>query len=160
MYNSFLFVGTQIWNYIIDHLDIKVSLPKFKQLFKTHIHSNYFTFYYISFILFVSIISLINIINSSLLQQIVSFFPDKYVTLSLIFFFNCCNNSYEQIYVRLIWILYHIISIYIFFSYRFIIPTLTIPHRHSFRHSCNSPISLQYVTYALDIFFISLLVDK
>ena len=27
MYNNFRFVGTHIWNYIIDHLDIKVSLP-------------------------------------------------------------------------------------------------------------------------------------
>ena len=31
MYNSFQFVGTQIWNYIVDHLDIKVPLPIFKK---------------------------------------------------------------------------------------------------------------------------------
>ena len=30
MYNNFRFGGTQIWNYIIDHLDIKVSVPNFK----------------------------------------------------------------------------------------------------------------------------------
>ena len=103
MYNNFRFVGTQIWNYIIDHLDIKVSLPKeiliknysrhtFNQTIITSsydniIEANYFTFYYILLILFVSIISLINIINSSILQQIISSFPDKYVTLSVIYFF-------------------------------------------------------------------------
>ena len=51
-------------------------------------------------------ISLINIINSSILQHIISSFPDKYVTLSLIYFiFNCCNNSYKQIHVCLIYII-------------------------------------------------------
>ena len=44
MYNNFCFVGTQIWNYIIDHLDIKVSLAKFKKIFKTHIHANNYNF--------------------------------------------------------------------------------------------------------------------
>ena len=44
MYNNFRFVGTQIWNYIIDHLDIKVSLPKFKKIFKAHIQSNNYNF--------------------------------------------------------------------------------------------------------------------
>ena len=36
MHNNFRFVGTQIWNYIIDHLDIKVSLPKLKNIQDTH----------------------------------------------------------------------------------------------------------------------------
>ena len=44
MYNNFRFVGTQIWNYTIDHLDIKVSLPKLKKLFKAHIQSNNYNF--------------------------------------------------------------------------------------------------------------------
>ena len=44
MYNNFRFVGTHIWNYIIDHLDIKVSLPKLKKIFKTHIQSNNYNF--------------------------------------------------------------------------------------------------------------------
>ena len=39
MYNNFRFVGTQIWNYIIDHLDIKLPLPKFKKNIQdTHLH--------------------------------------------------------------------------------------------------------------------------
>ena len=101
MYNNFRFVGIHIWNYIIDHLDIKVSLPKLKKYsrhtiiqtiitssYDNIIEANYFTFYYILLILFVSIISLINIINSSILQQMISSFPDKYVTLSLIFSFQ------------------------------------------------------------------------
>ena len=29
MYSSFRFVGIHIWNYILDHLDINVTLPKF-----------------------------------------------------------------------------------------------------------------------------------
>ena len=28
MYNYFCFGGTKIWNYTIDHLDIKIFLPK------------------------------------------------------------------------------------------------------------------------------------
>ena len=44
MYNNFRFVGTQIWNYIIDHLDIKVSLSKLKKIFKAHIQSNNYNF--------------------------------------------------------------------------------------------------------------------
>ena len=31
MYNNFRFISTHIWNYIIDYLDIKVSLPKLKK---------------------------------------------------------------------------------------------------------------------------------
>ena len=37
MYSNFRFVGIHIWNYILDHLDINVTLPKFKKTFKTHI---------------------------------------------------------------------------------------------------------------------------
>ena len=121
MYNNFRFVGTQIWNYIIDHLDIKVSLPKFKKYsrhtfnqtiitssFDNIIEANYFTFYYILLILFVSITSLINIINSSILQHIISSFPDKYVTLSLIhFFFNCCNLIHMSKSMYVSYILYY-----------------------------------------------------
>ena len=69
MYNKFRFVGTEIWNYIIDHLDIKVSFPKLKKKYSRHtftqtiitssydniIEANYFTFYYILLILVVSI---------------------------------------------------------------------------------------------------------
>ena len=95
------------------------------------IEANYFTFYYILFILFVSIISLINIINSSIiLQQIISSFPDKYVTLSLILFFpivaiiHMSKSMYVSYYIILLVYIY-------FFSYRFIIPTLTMPHLDS-----------------------------
>ena len=101
MHNNFRFVGTQIWNYIIDHLDIKVYLPKFKKYsrhtftqtiitfsYDNIIEANYFTTFSILVILFVLIISLIDIINLSILQQIISSFPDKYVTLSLIFSFQ------------------------------------------------------------------------
>ena len=31
MYSNFRFVGIHIWNYILDHLDINVTLPKFKK---------------------------------------------------------------------------------------------------------------------------------
>ena len=31
MYSNFRFVGIHIWNYIVDHLDINVTLPKFKK---------------------------------------------------------------------------------------------------------------------------------
>ena len=44
MYNNFRFVGAHIWKYIIDHLDIKVSFPKYKKIYKTHIHSNNYNF--------------------------------------------------------------------------------------------------------------------
>ena len=30
MYSNFRFVGIHIWNYILDHLDINVTLPKLK----------------------------------------------------------------------------------------------------------------------------------
>ena len=31
MYSNFRFVGIHIWNYILDHLDVNVTLPKFKK---------------------------------------------------------------------------------------------------------------------------------
>ena len=34
MYSNFRFVGIHIWNYILDHLDINVTLPKFKKHLK------------------------------------------------------------------------------------------------------------------------------
>ena len=38
MYSNFRVVGIHIWNYILDHLDVNVTLPKFKKkMFKTHI---------------------------------------------------------------------------------------------------------------------------
>ena len=37
MYNNFRFVSIHIWNYILDHLDINVTPPKFNKTFKTHI---------------------------------------------------------------------------------------------------------------------------
>ena len=37
MYSNFRFVGIHIWNYILDHLDVNVTVPKFKKTFKTHI---------------------------------------------------------------------------------------------------------------------------
>ena len=41
MYSNFRFVGIHIWNYILDHLDINVTLPKFK----THILADNFTYH-------------------------------------------------------------------------------------------------------------------
>ena len=38
MNSNFRFVGIHIWNYILDHLDVNVTLPKLKKnTFKTHI---------------------------------------------------------------------------------------------------------------------------
>ena len=37
MYSNFRFVGIHIWNYILDHLDINVTLPKFKKKHLKHI---------------------------------------------------------------------------------------------------------------------------
>ena len=37
MYNNFSFVGIHIWNYILDHLNINVTLPKFKKKHSKHI---------------------------------------------------------------------------------------------------------------------------
>ena len=31
MYSNFRFVGIHIWNYILDHLDVNVTLPKLKK---------------------------------------------------------------------------------------------------------------------------------
>ena len=36
MCNNFRFVGIQIWNYIIDHLEINVSLLKLKKNYSRH----------------------------------------------------------------------------------------------------------------------------
>ena len=44
MYSNFRFVGIHIWNYILDHLDVNVTLPKFKKTFKTHILADNFTY--------------------------------------------------------------------------------------------------------------------
>ena len=62
MYNNFRLVGTQIWNYIIDHLDIKVSLLKFKnysrhtfnQTIITSSCDNFIEANYISYLYFLS----------------------------------------------------------------------------------------------------------
>ena len=40
MYNKFCFVRIKIWNYITDHLDIKVTLPKFKKIIKKSLQTN------------------------------------------------------------------------------------------------------------------------
>ena len=45
MYSNFRFVGILIWNYILDYLDINVTLPKFKKTFKTHILADNFTYH-------------------------------------------------------------------------------------------------------------------
>ena len=45
MYSNFRFVGIHIWNYILDHLDINVTLPKFKKTFKKHILADNFTYH-------------------------------------------------------------------------------------------------------------------
>ena len=108
--------------------------------------------YYILLILFVSIIILINIINSSILQQIISCFSGKYIIINIIFSTVAIIHMSKSMYVS--YILYYV-------SYFFILVHYTYINNTSFRHSYNSPISPQYVTYALDIFFISLLVvDK
>ena len=44
MYSNFRFVGIHTWNYILDHLDVNVTLPKFKKTFKTHILADNFTY--------------------------------------------------------------------------------------------------------------------
>ena len=40
MYSNFRFVGIEIWNYITDHLDINITLPKFKKMLKIFLHTN------------------------------------------------------------------------------------------------------------------------
>ena len=46
MYSNFRFVGIHIFNYILDHLDVNVTLPKFiKKTFKTHIFAHNFTYH-------------------------------------------------------------------------------------------------------------------
>ena len=40
MYSNFRFVGIKIWNYITDHLDINITLPKFKKMLKILIQTN------------------------------------------------------------------------------------------------------------------------
>ena len=40
MYSNFRFVGIKIWNYITDHLDINITLPKFKKMLKIFIQTN------------------------------------------------------------------------------------------------------------------------
>ena len=47
MYSNFRFVGIHIWNYILDHLDINVTLPKLKKnkTFKAHILADNFTYH-------------------------------------------------------------------------------------------------------------------
>ena len=37
MYSNFRFVGIHIWNYILVHLDVNVTLPKFKKNHLKHI---------------------------------------------------------------------------------------------------------------------------
>ena len=37
VYSNFRFVGIHIWNYILDHLDVNVTLPKFKKIHLKHI---------------------------------------------------------------------------------------------------------------------------
>ena len=37
MYSNFRLVGIHIWNYILDHLDVNVTLPKFKKKHLKHI---------------------------------------------------------------------------------------------------------------------------
>ena len=44
MYSNFRFVGIHIWNCILDHLDVNVTLLKFKKTFKTHIVADNFTY--------------------------------------------------------------------------------------------------------------------
>ena len=36
MYSNFRFVGIHIWNYILGHLDVNVTLPKFKKKHLKH----------------------------------------------------------------------------------------------------------------------------
>ena len=43
VYSTFRFVGIKVWNYITDHINTQVSLPKFKKLLKSHIQSDAFT---------------------------------------------------------------------------------------------------------------------
>ena len=43
VYSTFRFVGIQVWNYITDHINTQVTLPKFKKILKTHIQSDSFT---------------------------------------------------------------------------------------------------------------------
>ena len=45
MYSNFSFDGIHIWNYILDHLDINVTLTKFKKTFKTHILTDNFIYH-------------------------------------------------------------------------------------------------------------------
>ena len=45
MYSNFRFVGIHIWNYILDHSDVNVTLPKVKKNFKTHILADNLTLY-------------------------------------------------------------------------------------------------------------------
>ena len=42
MYSNFRFVGINIWNYITstNHLDINITLPKFKKMLKIFIQTN------------------------------------------------------------------------------------------------------------------------
>ena len=40
MYSNFRFAGIKIWNYITDHLDINITLPKFKKMLKIFIQTN------------------------------------------------------------------------------------------------------------------------
>ena len=40
MYSNFCFAGIKIWNYITDHLDISITLPKFKKMLKIYIQTN------------------------------------------------------------------------------------------------------------------------
>ena len=43
VYSTFLFVGIKVWNYITDHINTQVSLPKFNKILKIHIQSDAFT---------------------------------------------------------------------------------------------------------------------
>ena len=40
MFSNFRFVGMEIWNYITDHLDINITLPKFKKVLKIFNQTN------------------------------------------------------------------------------------------------------------------------
>ena len=40
MYSNLCFVDTKIWNYVTDHLDINITLSKFRKLCKICIQTN------------------------------------------------------------------------------------------------------------------------
>ena len=58
MYRNFRFVGIQIWNYILEHLDTNVTLPKLKKKQK-HLKHIFWLIIYISYCLAPSLCLLI-----------------------------------------------------------------------------------------------------